>query len=561
MNNSILKTFFLSMTILATSANSFANPVTKVEAKLPFSKGLNLSNWLEPAWGIKDANYCAFGKQDFIDIKNLGVEVIRIPTHFETLSLGKPDYIIPDILFEKLDDAINWCEELKMYVIIDFHNDCAQGSKTSPNIEKILSKIWTQIAERYKDRSEYVIYEIMNEPHEIDVKKWATIQGKIIKLIRQIDNKHSIIVGAADWNSAQELLNLPEYDDDNLIYNFHEYSPFLFTHQGASWTDISRITHIPFPYVKEKMPPLPKNPKDSEIWRLQNYEKDSSEEVLIEPLDKAVEFANKRKAPLMSNEFGVYMKYAEPQERVNWYRIKSGYLDERNIVRISWDYRNSFGIFNTENATRFPQEVNKKIIEAMGYSLPSYKNTTWFDDAKKNQNYTIYKNGVADKLSVFAAVSKTKNENTLYKKENPDDDYYISINDVEKYNNLIFNFREEIDLTELVNKNAYLEFEVKTSDPNFKMNVYFTDSEKDDIPWREGIFLNKNDIKTDGSWNKISFPLNKFIDIGGWNNKEQKWYPSQNKFSWKKIENLVFSADDVPIKKELGLRNIVIKLP
>lgn len=544
------------------SATSFANSVTKVESKPPFSKGLNLSTWLEPAWGITDANFSSFGKQDFIDIKNLGVEIIRIPTHFETFSSGKPDYIIPDILFEKLDDAVNWCEELKMYVIIDFHNDCSAGTKTSPNIEKILSKIWMQIAERYKDRSEYVIYEIMNEPHEIDVKKWATIQGRIIKLIRQIDARHSIIVGAADWNSVQELLNLPEYDDDKLIYNFHEYSPFLFTHQGASWTDISRLTHIPFPYVKEKMPPLPKNPTNTEIWQFQNYEKASSEKEMISPLDKAVEFANRRNVPLMCNEFGVYMKYADSEERENWYRMKCGYFDERNIVRISWDYRGPFGIFTDENAFRFPQDVNEKIIEVMGFSLPSdkaYKNSTWFDDAKKNQDYTIYKNGVADKLSVFASFSKTGNENTLYKKDAPDDDYYICVNDLEKYNNLVFYFREEIDLTELASENASIEFEIKTSEPNLNMSVYFIDAEKDGTAWRRGFFLNENDIKTDGSWNKISLPLNKSIDIGGWNNKENKWYPSQNKFLWSQVERLVFSTEDLPVKKNLGLRNIVIK--
>ena len=161
-NNFIRKVFhiFLLLDILA---SVHANEVARVEKKLPYSKGLNISEWLEPAAGFNDGNFGNYGKEDFIDIKNLGVEVVRVPTHFDTLSLGKPDYIIPNRLWQVLDNAIDWCEELGMYIIIDFHNDCNGSSKTPPDIEKRLEKIWPQIAERYKDRSDYVIYEVMNE--------------------------------------------------------------------------------------------------------------------------------------------------------------------------------------------------------------------------------------------------------------------------------------------------------------------------------------------------------------------------------------------------------------
>lgn len=560
MKKNIFKIMLSILTLLglATNCNAYSGP--KVEKKLPYSKGLNISEWLEPVSGFIDGHFDSFGKQDFIDIKNLGVEVVRIPTHFDTFSSGKPDYIIPDSLWQRLDNAVNWCEELKMYIIIDFHNDCSGNSKTPPDIEKRLEKIWPQIAQRYKDRSEYVIYEVMNEPHGIDCAKWGKIQGKMIKLIRSIDSKHSIVVGAADWNSIHELLKLPMYDDDNLIYNYHEYSPFLFTHQGAEWSqDVTRLTGIPFPYVKEKMPPLPKNATDGERWNYINYPVDSSEEKLVEPINKAVEFVNKRHAALMSNEFGVYMKYANPQERVNWYRIKSGYLDERNICRVSWDYRGGFGVFNSINSSRFPEDINVNLVKAMGYRAPSGKSTSWFQDAQKKNDYTIYKNGLAQKLTFSSYIPEAENLCTLYKKDSADEDCYIYIPKADKYRSLQFLFRESVDFTALAKAGACLEFEVKHNEPNFKMSIYFTDSDAKGHPWRNGIFPGVKDIPADGKWHKLRIPLNRFTDYGAWDNGEQKWYNSEGKFTWSDVVNLTFDTGDNTISKGLCIRNIVIK--
>ena len=74
----------------------------KVEKTMPFSKGLNLSNRVE---GHEDSNWRSvyFDRQDFEDIKSLGIEIIRFPIWFEEFSSGEPNYIIEDWLWEKID--------------------------------------------------------------------------------------------------------------------------------------------------------------------------------------------------------------------------------------------------------------------------------------------------------------------------------------------------------------------------------------------------------------------------------------------------------------------------
>jgi endoglucanase len=40
-----------------------------------------------------------------------------------------------------------------------------------------------------------------------------------------------------------------EFPDDNLIWTFHSYEPFLLTHQGATWAGdfIPYVTGLPYP--------------------------------------------------------------------------------------------------------------------------------------------------------------------------------------------------------------------------------------------------------------------------------------------------------------------------
>ena len=546
----------------------------KVEVSMPFSKGLNLSCWLSD-YGSGNTYSELFGRQDFEDIKSLGVEILRLPVYFEEFSSGAPDYIVEDWVWEKLDNAVEWCTELEMYLIIDFHNNCDGDSKTSPDVEKVLTKIWPQIANHYKDSGKYVLYEIHNEPHmrsgnvAADVAKWNKIQGNILKLIRTIDTTHTVIVGAEDWNSVIQLLKLPDYKDDNLIYNFHDYSPYLFTTQGASYdAKLARLKHIPFPYSKEKMPPLPENPTREEKELYESYPQASKEETLVKPLDDAVKFANKRKVALMCNEWGVRMDYADNEERLNWYRLKAKWMDERNIIRISWDYRESFGIFNNPsllpNEARVPEDLNVEIVKALGLNVPKEKTRTfvsWFENARKTGDYTIYKNG-------FAKNVYSQSDNTLgcriSKKDSTDGERYIYVPKANAYGNVRCLFGEECNFSSLVSSGKVLEFEMRSNQKNLNCKVYFQDSEIKDggkagLPWKFSYHINDSIVPPDGEWHKVRIPLSEFTDYGAYSTIEQKWYNPEGLFTWKRVDSLYFDTLENGLQNDLSIRNIAIR--
>ncbi|MBP5402098.1 MAG: glycoside hydrolase family 5 protein [Treponema sp.] len=573
----------LGMSAIIAQEKNDGKEIPRVNVTMPFSKGLNLSNWLElhrREYSNIESEF--FGKQDFIDIKSLGVEIIRIPIHFEEMSSDKPDFIIEDWLWEKIDNAVEWCTELKMYMIIDFHNDCGGNSKTRPDVEDMLIKIWTQIAERYKDSGEYVLYEIMNEPHfkssslASDISKWNKIQGNVLKKIRQIDKTHTVIVGGADWHSINSMLQLPDYKDSNIILNFHDYTPFLFTHQGANWVGdkggngLENVRHIPFPYSKEKMPQLPKNQIEQDWieYLFSSYEKEASEANLVKPLNEAVKLANKRGVALMCNEWGTQMNFADEEDRINWYRLKAKWMDERNIIRLSWDYKNSFGVFNDKNIwpgkVNFPEDLNKGIVEALGFKVPEEKKRvrlSWLENAKRTGDYTIYKNGFVKGILLEQYYPNYVRVN---KRDDRTEDSYIYFGKTNSYERIEIPLGDNVDLSSFVDSGKFLEFEIRTNQKKLSLEVYFEQKEildagKSGLPWRCRKSIKNDTVPADGQWHIVRIPLKDFADIGAWVNRENKWYNGEGLFSWKRVHSLIFDVGEKGLQGDLSVRNIAIK--
>ena len=196
-------------------------------------------------------------------------------------------------------------EKYQLYIILDNH----PGSMppVDRNIQNVLLPLWRQISDRYKNRSEYVIYEIMNEPNGISNRDWGRVQGEVINAIRIIDPNKWIVVGGTNYNSIDDMVSLPRYTDNKLLYTFHFYDPMLFTHQGATWVtpSMESIKGIPFPYDRNRMPALPNELRGT--WReteFRNYPQEGTAAALIRQIDKAANFARQRNVPVFNGEIG-----------------------------------------------------------------------------------------------------------------------------------------------------------------------------------------------------------------------------------------------------------------
>jgi len=340
-------------------------------SKAPFSRGVNFAHWFE-ARSAQAVKWSRYTEQDFINVKSLGADVIRLPINMHAMTGAAPDYVIDPLLLQYLDTAVGWAEKHSLHIIIDNHS-FDPVAPTDVNIDRILLKVWAQMAEHYKNNSDLVIYEVLNEPHGIADERWGEIQGAAVEAIRAIDQKHAIIVGGTDYNSIEKLAFIPRYTGKSLIYTFHFYDPHIFTHQGATWgsPSLEPLQGLPFPADGRPLPAIPAGLKGTWVeGALQQYGQNAVPAALSATLDKAAAFAQERDVPVFCGEFGVYMIQSFPADRVTWYRTVAAMLDERRIPWASWDYFGGFGIFKTQYGGSFNTDLNTDVVQAMGFTLP-----------------------------------------------------------------------------------------------------------------------------------------------------------------------------------------------
>nr|ABW39346.1 glycoside hydrolase family 5 [uncultured bacterium] len=524
----------------------------------PFSRGINFSQWFETP-NAQSIQFTRFIEQDFINVKSMGVDVIRLPIRMHSMTRGAPEYVLDPLLLKLLDTVVDWAEKHQMYLIIDNHS-FDPVAPTDTNIDGILLKVWAQIAQRYKNRGKYVVYEILNEPHGISDSRWGEIQGMAIETIRKIDTTHAIIVGGTDYNSINKLFSIPEYSDPNLIYTFHFYDPHLFTHQGASWGEpsLASLAGVPFPADVLRIPKTPDDLKGTWVeGALRNYKNDAAFSTLLGRLDKTVAFSRERKAPVFCGEFGVYMIQSPAKDRVKWYEVVAGALGRRKIARASWDYFGGFGIFNNQTGGDFHSDVNVDVVRALGFLPPPQRTRI---QKPLNSGFTMYGDYPSNDFSMGywgedAVFS-------MYDTNADEGEYAIRWGNAGQYDIFWIAFDRNGDFSYLAEAGYCLEFRARTEKP-VSFDVRFVNPENaSSIPWRMRYSINEKTLLPNGKWQTIRVPLANMTEHGAWVNATQSWLGPQGKFSWKNVKQLEFVAEDGDLKnRDIWFDSIRIMKP
>ncbi|MBN1362573.1 MAG: glycoside hydrolase family 5 protein [Sedimentisphaerales bacterium] len=505
----------------------------------PFHRGVNLTGWLQAA-GPRQIQFTRFTRQDFANIKSLGCDVIRLPINLHFMTDGPPDYTIDRLFFYFLDQIIDWAEELELHLILDNHTFDVT-SDTEPNVGEVLIPVWTQMAQRYKDRSSYLYYEVLNEPHGIADATWAHIQQKVVSAIRAADPNHTIVVTGAGWGSYNNLKHLPVRADCNLIYSFHFYDPFVFTHQGASWVEPSMVplAGVPFPHGVDPMPACPAELEGSWIESgLNAYHNDGTEARVRQLIDVAVEFSTSRGVPVFCGEFGVYRRNSEDRHRVYWYDLVRRYLEEKGIPWTIWDYQGGFGLFEQDTNELFEHDLNLPLVEALGLTAPEQ---TPFVPTAERAGFDLYADYFAPR--VFDSTWLSQGTLDYYCDSEPaEGNYCLSCTGLAQYNAIAFDFRPDKDLAWLARWHSALEFWVRGDTPGARFEARFLDSKSSetDRPWRRGAAVDETMVLWDGQWHLVRIPLSDLTERGAW---DDGWYNPQGLFDWTAVDRFEIVAE------------------
>jgi endoglucanase len=534
-------------------------PVTRSNYPAPFSKGVNFSEWFQSS-SVRTIPFTRYTEETFKEAKSLGVDVVRLPLNLHHFTAGAPAYTLDPLFFSLLDQAVDWAEKHKLYLILDNHSFDPRVD-TPEDIGDILIPVWTQMAEHYKNRGPYIMYEILNEPHDISDEAWGTIQGEVITAIRLKDTAHTIIVGGGGYNSYTALASIPEYDDTNLIYTFHFYDPYLFTHQGAAWgtPDMSALKGVPFPSDAHAIPELPAE-LQGEPWinKLKTqYPRDGQPEALARALNAASAFSNDRKAPVLCGEFGVYMPNSLQPDRVRWYTVTARFLDERGIARTSWDYFGGFGLFKTPAGGSVYAGLNIDIVKALGFTPPKQQTIE-----KTRSGFVLYDDYPRNSASMTWAATDNVTTLSVYDDKAAQGVHCIVWENPRQYHSFSFNFpQNNVDWAYLKNQGHALSFKVKT-DTSVSFDVRFVNPENaSSVPWRMNFTVTSDAMPPDGHWHSITIPFAEMKEQGAWISATGEWRPPVGQFSWENIASLSFVAEKGPFTGSIRFDAIEVVRP
>jgi endoglucanase len=197
-------------------------------------RGVNILGY-DPIWKSRPEG--RMQARHFRLIREAGFQHVRINLHPFQFMGEAPGYAIPPNWLETLDWALAQCQENGLLAVLDMHEFNALA-KDPTGLKSKFMATWRQLANRYQDAPEEVLFEILNEPNtKLTPEMWNDYLKEPLALIRASNPTRTLIIGPANWNGIDHLhqLELPEADR-HIIVTVHYYHPMPFTHQGASWT-------------------------------------------------------------------------------------------------------------------------------------------------------------------------------------------------------------------------------------------------------------------------------------------------------------------------------------
>ncbi|WP_367717892.1 cellulase family glycosylhydrolase [Nitratireductor sp. GISD-1A_MAKvit] len=236
-------------------------------------RGVNLDLWDtwpdEADWGRRDVLLPypewrrKMGTEDLALLKATGFDFLRMPVDpIPFLSPKSADF--REELFSSVLDGVRNINAAGLKVIVDLH-PIPRGADRFAGVEEILRD--ESLFERYLDLvrdmgrtlaeedPELVAFELMNEPvtgcEGTEGEAWDSQLGRLFAAARSSAPRTTLVLTGACWGGAEGLaaINPHTIPDDNVLWGFHSYAPFVLTSQGALWAGdfIRYVTGIPYP--------------------------------------------------------------------------------------------------------------------------------------------------------------------------------------------------------------------------------------------------------------------------------------------------------------------------
>jgi hypothetical protein len=312
------------------------------------ARGINIGNTMESP-GEGDWGNPPVQEKAFDDYKNAGFTVIRIPITWDGHTSTASPYTIDAAWMNHVEQVVDWGLQRGLFIIINTHHESWIKNSYTPANEARFDSIWSQIATRLKDKSDSLLFEMINEPNPMALKNVNDLNTRILKIIRATNPTRIVSFSGNSYANSAELLAvaIPDSADKYLMGYYHSYDPYPFGLNGpgtyGSTTDING-TKAKFDQVA--------------TWSIRNG------------------------IPVTLGEFG-FQKACEYNSRMCAYATVVDQGLRHGIPTFAWDDGGNFPIYN--RATGSFNEIKDVLIHTYKESPNTMKISAYADSSIKIQ--------------------------------------------------------------------------------------------------------------------------------------------------------------------------------
>ena len=241
------KSNFYFTLLLLLFTQSLSAQLTPEEAVAGMGRGINLGNTLEPptesAWNNGPAQESYFDA--YVDA---GFSNIRIPVRWDQHTGNSAPFAINETWMNRVEEVVDWGLSRGFYITLNgHHEDWLKNNYNNATLRARYDSIWVQVAERFKDKSEKLLFEMINEPKGMTVAQVDDLNERILGIIRVTNPTRIVIYGGNEWANSDQLLNAVIPTDDYVVGYYHAYDPWQFSGEGqGTWgtaNDYQQVTN------------------------------------------------------------------------------------------------------------------------------------------------------------------------------------------------------------------------------------------------------------------------------------------------------------------------------
>ena len=314
--------------------------------------GWNIGNQLESYRADKDryvADETIWGnpkctQETFNRVASAGFKSVRIPVTWMGRFGPAPEYKIDDEWLDRIAEVVGYAENAGMNVIINMHHDDAGPHQESDNhlfwddfwidpgkaaanpeynsrVKNQLTAMWTQIARRFRDKGDFLLFESFNEPGSGFFWSYATEEEKdlhqaeydclnewnqtFVNAIRSTGGNNAtrwliVVVAAAKEHNLDRLVIPEDYVSNNrLMISIHAWDPEAFSLSNGTCEEWGHTATI----------------SNDDIWRFNEF-------FILEEFSRIRENYMEKGIPVCIDEFGSVYRRTERSKAFERYYLE-----------------------------------------------------------------------------------------------------------------------------------------------------------------------------------------------------------------------------------------------